>query len=160
MEKASKNKSIAIFDNEPIRRIWDEDQEKWYFSVVDVIKVLTESTNPQVYWRVLKKRLLDDGANETVTKCNGLKMMAPDRRMRETDTSDVEVILRIIQSIPSPKAELMKLWLARVGYERLRETVDIETAINRVRDHLIIFCQQLGRLSGLRNRHSNTALLK
>ncbi|KKQ38239.1 MAG: hypothetical protein US54_C0014G0004 [Candidatus Roizmanbacteria bacterium GW2011_GWA2_37_7] len=131
MKKQSKNKAIAIFEGKEIRRFWDEEKELWYFAVVDVIAALTNSNNPQVYWRVLKKRLIDEGSNETVTKCNGLKMLAPDGKMRLTDTADTETILRLIQSIPSPNAEPFKLWLARVGYERLEETADPELAINR-----------------------------
>lgn len=122
---------IAIFGGKRIRRHWNERQEKWYFSVVDVITVLTDSENPQVYWRVLKKRLIDEGSNETVTKCNALKMLALDGKMRLTDVADTEVILRLIQSIPSPNAEPFKLWLARVGYERIEETHDPELAIQR-----------------------------
>ena len=128
MNKISK---IAIFQGKRIRRHWDSEKELWYFSVVDVIAALTDSSNPQVYWRVLKKRLIDEGSNETVTKCNGLKMKAADGKMRVTDVADTEVMLRIIQSIPSPNAEPFKLWLARVGYERLEETADPELAINR-----------------------------
>jgi len=124
-------KQIALFEGQKIRRHWDDDKELWYFSIVDVIAVLTNSDNPQVYWRVLKKRLIDEGSNETVTKCNGLKMVASDGKMRLTDVADTEVILRLIQSIPSPNAEPFKLWLARVGYERLEETADPELAINR-----------------------------
>ena len=120
-----------MFEGQKIRRHWDEDKELWYFSIVDVIAVLTNSDNPQVYWRVLKKRLIDEGSNETVTKCNALKMLAPDNKMRLTDVADTETILRLIQSIPSPNAEPFKLWLARVGYERLEETADPELAINR-----------------------------
>src|SRR3989339_1975115 len=131
MKKQSKNKAIAIFEGNQIRRHWDEDKELWYFSVVDVLAVLTNSDNPSVYWRVLKKRLLDEGSNETVTKCNGLKMVAPDGKMRLTDAADTETMLRLVQSIPSPNAEPFKLWLARVGYERLEETADPELAINR-----------------------------
>src|SRR3989344_5211760 len=126
-----KEKRIAIFKGKQIRRHWDEKQEKWYFAVVDVIAVLTNSTNPQVYWRVLKKRLIDEGSNQTVTKCNGLKMMASDGKKRLTDVADTEVMLRLIQSIPSPNAEPFKLWLARVGYERLEETADPELATDR-----------------------------
>ena len=122
---------IAIFKGKRIRRYWDNKKELWYFSVVDVVAVLTNSNNPQVYWRVLKKRLIDEGSNETVTKCNGLKMKAADGKMRLTDIADTEVMLRIIQSIPSPNAEPFKLWLAQVGYERLEETADPELAINR-----------------------------
>jgi len=131
MKNNSKNKKIAIFEGKQIRRHWDEEKELWYFAVIDVIASLTNSNNPQVYWRVLKKRLLDEGSNETVTKCNGLKMMAPDGKMRLIDVADTEVLLRLIQSIPSPNAEPFKLWLARVGYERLEETADPELAINR-----------------------------
>ncbi len=122
---------IAVFQGQKIRRHWDGKNEKWWFAVVDVITVLSKSTNPQVYWRVFKKRLLDEGANETVTKCNGLKMIAADGKMRLTDIADTETILRIIQSIPSPKAEPFKLWLARVGYERIEESEDPEKAIQR-----------------------------
>ena len=131
MKKQSKNKAIAIFEGRQIRRHWDEEKELWYFAVIDVIATLTNSNNPQVYWRVLKKRLIDEGSNETVTKCNALKMTAPDGKMRLTDVADTEVMLRLIQSIPSPNAEPFKLWLARVGYERLEETADPEMAINR-----------------------------
>ena len=131
MNKILNKKAVAIFGNNKIRRIWDTDKELWYFAVVDVIKVLTDSNNPQVYWRVLKKRLIDEGSNETVTKCNGLKMMANDGKMRITDAADTETLLRLIQSIPSPNAEPFKLWLARIGYERLEETADPEIAINR-----------------------------
>lgn len=129
--KPQKSKKIAIFEGKQIRRHWDDEKELWYFAVVDVIAALTRSDNPQVYWRVLKKRLVDEGSNETVTKCNGLKMMAPDGKMRLTDAADTETLLRLIQSIPSPNAEPFKLWLARVGYERLEETADPELAINR-----------------------------
>ena len=122
---------IALFQGKQIRRLWNDKEEKWYFSVVDVVTVLTDSSNPQVYWRVLKKRLIDEGSGETVTKCNGLKMKAADGKMRVTDVADTEVMLRIIQSVPSPNAEPFKLWLARVGYERLEETADPELAINR-----------------------------
>jgi len=128
MRKASK---VAIFEGKQIRRHWDGENEKWWFAVVDIVSVLSESTNPQVYWRVLKKRLLDEGSNETVTKCNALKMLAEDGKMRLTDVADVETILRIIQSIPSPNAEPFKLWLARVGYERIEEAEDPEKAIQR-----------------------------
>ncbi len=128
-------KHIALFEGKQIRRHWDEAKEKWYFSVVDVVGVLSESENPQVYWRVLKKRLLDEGSNETVTKCNALKMLSIDGKMRLTDLADTEVMLRIIQSIPSPNAEPFKLWLAKVGYERLQEITDPEQALNRSREY-------------------------
>ena len=127
----SKPKGVAFFQGNQIRRHWDNHKELWYFSVVDVIAALTDSINPQVYWRVFKKRLIDEGSDETVTKCNGLKMKSVDGKMRITDVADTEVMLRIIQSIPSQKAEPFKLWLAQVGYERLEETADPELAINR-----------------------------
>ncbi len=122
---------LTIFEGRKIRRHWNKKAEKWYFSVVDIIAALTNSSNPQVYWRVLKKRLIDEGSGETVTKCNGLKMLAADGKMRLTDVADTETVFRIIQSIPSPNAEPFKLWLARVGYERVEETEDPERAINR-----------------------------
>jgi len=103
----------------------------WYFSVSDVIAILTKSVDPVAYWRKLKERLLKEGGNETVTKCHGLKMLAPDNKMRLTDAADTETLLRLIQSIPSPNAEPFKLWLAKVGYKRLEETADPEIAINR-----------------------------
>jgi len=121
---------ITPFEGRKIRTAWDEVQETWLFSVVDVIAALTDSQNPQTYWRVLKKRLKDEG-NETVTNCNGLKMPAPDGKMRLTDVADTEQLLRIIQSIPSPKAEPFKLWLAMVGRERIDEATDPELTINR-----------------------------
>jgi hypothetical protein len=129
--KNIKQKKLVLFQGKQIRRHWDDEKELWYFSVVDVITILTGSINPQVYWRVLKKRLIDEGSNETVTKCNGLKMIAADGKMRFTDVADTETMLRIIQSIPSPNAEPFKLWLAKVGNERLEETADPELAINR-----------------------------
>ncbi len=132
-EKNDNKKLIALFNEQPVRRVWNKEEEKWYFSVVDVVRVLTDSENPQVYWRVMKKRLLDEGSNETVTKCNGLKMEAPDGKSRLTDAADVETLLRLIQSIPSPKAEPFKLWLAKVGYERMQETIDPELTISRAR---------------------------
>src|SRR6187455_2797301 len=126
---------IIPFEDHTIRRVYDEKAEQWYFSVVDIISVLTGSENPQVYWRVLKKRLLAEGANETVTKCNGLKMLAPDGKMRLTDVADPETLLRLIQSVPSPKAEPIKLWLAKVGYERMQEMADPERSIDRAREN-------------------------
>ena len=122
--------SMKLFGDDKIRAIWDDEQEKWYFSVVDVVAVLTESPNPQTYWRVLKKRLKDEG-NETVTNCNGLKMRATDGKMRLTDVADTEQLLRIIQSIPSPKAEPFKVWLAKVGAERLDQMQDPELSIQQ-----------------------------
>ncbi len=124
------NDKIQIFEDKKIRTAWNEETEEWYFSVVDVIAVLTDSPNPATYWRVLKKRLKDEG-NETVTSCNGLKMTAADGKKRMTDVADTEQLLRIIQSIPSPKAEPFKMWLAQVGRERIEETIDPELAIDR-----------------------------
>ena len=124
-------KKIVLFEGRKIRRHWDQRKEKWYFSVVDVISILSESENPAVYWRVLKKRLIDEGSSETVTKCNGLKMEAADGKKRLTDVADTQTMFRIIQSIPSPNAEPFKLWLARVGYERVEEVEDPEKAIQR-----------------------------
>ena len=107
----SKNTKVAIFEGRKIRRHWDGEKEKWYFYVVYVVAALSSSENPQVYWRVLKKRLLDEGSSETVTKCNGLKMLAADGKMRLTDVADTETMFRMIQSIPSPNAEPFKLRL-------------------------------------------------
>ena len=125
-----KKEKLQNYQNKPIRTIWDEEREEWYFSIVDVIRVLTDSPNPQTYWRVMKKRLKDEG-NETVTNCNALKMKAVDGKMRMTDVADTQQLLRIIQSIPSPKAEPFKLWLAKVGAERIDETIDPELSIDR-----------------------------
>ena len=122
---------IALFEGKRIRRQWDDEKELWYFSVSDIVTVLTNSIDPLAYWRKLKERLLKEGGNETVTKCHALKMIAADGKMRLTDVADTEVLLRIIQSIPSPNAEPFKLWLAQVGYERLEETADPERAIDR-----------------------------
>ena len=121
---------IQLFEDKRIRTAWNEEKEEWYFSIVDVVAVLTDSPNPQTYWRVLKKRLKDEG-NETVTSCNALKMTAADGKRRLTDVVDTEQLLRIIQSIPSPKAEPFKLWLAQVGRERIEETIDPELTIDR-----------------------------
>ena len=125
-----KKNSIKLFGSDKIRAVWDDEQEKWYFSIVDVVAVLTESPNPQTYWRVLKKRLKDEG-NETVTNCNGLKMPAADGKMRLTDVADTEQLLRIIQSVPSPKAEPFKMWLAKVGTARLDQMQDPELSIQQ-----------------------------
>ncbi len=122
--------NIQLFEDKKIRTAWDEETEEFYFAVVDVIAVLTDSPNPQTYWRVMKKRLKDEG-NETVTNCNALKMTAADGKKRLTDVADTEQLLRIIQSIPSPKAEPFKMWLATVGKERIDETIDPELAIDR-----------------------------
>ena len=125
-----KKNSIKLFGDDKIRAIWDDELEKWYFSIVDVVAVLTESPNPQTYWRVLKKRLKDEG-NETVTNCNALRMRAADGKMRMTDVADTEQLLRIIQSVPSPKAEPFKMWLAKVGADRLDQMQDPELSIQQ-----------------------------
>ena len=124
------NDKLQLFENQKVRSAWDNENEKWYFSIVDVVRVLTDSKNPQTYWRVLKKRLRDEG-NESVTNCNGLKLMSADGKRRLTDVADTEQLLRIIQSIPSPKAEPFKMWLAMVGKDRIEEDIDPELAIGR-----------------------------
>ena len=124
------NDKIQLFENQRIRTAWDEEKEEWYFSIVDVVAVLTDSVDPTAYWRKLKQRLKAEG-NETVTNCHGLKMTAHDGKKRLTDVADTEQLLRIIQSIPSPKAEPFKLWLAQVGRERIEETIDPELTIER-----------------------------
>ncbi len=123
--------NMQLFEDQPIRTAWNEAEGEWYFSIVDVVRVLTESDNPQTYWRVLKKRLKDEG-NETVTNCNALKMKAADGKRRRTDVANTEQLLRIIQSIPSKKAEPFKLWLAQVGKERIDETLDPELIADRL----------------------------
>jgi hypothetical protein len=122
--------AIQIFEQKKVRTIWDEGQEKWYMSIIDVVSVLTESKDANAYWRKLKQRLKEEG-NETVTNCHGLKMLAPDGKMRLTDVADTEQLFRLIQSIPSPKAEPFKVWLAKVASERLEEMQDPELSIDR-----------------------------
>ena len=121
---------IALFENKKIRSVWVETEEEWYFSVVDVVSALTGSVDGRKYWNKLKQRLKEEG-NETVTNCHQLKMPAGDGKMRMTDAATTEQLLRIIQSVPSPKAEPFKLWLARVGTERIEETTDPELPIDR-----------------------------
>ena len=121
---------IQLFEERRIRTAWDEEKEEWFFSVVDVVAVLTDSKDPAAYWRKLKQRMREEG-NETVTNCHGLKMTAADGKKRLTDVADTEQLLRIIQSIPSPKAEPFKMWLAQVGRERIEETIDPELTIDR-----------------------------
>jgi len=125
------NDKIQLFEDKRIRTAWDEEKEEWFFSIVDVVGVLTDSPNPNNYWKVLKKRLKDEG-NESVTNCNRLKLKSPkDGKRYLTDVADTEQLLRIIQSIPSPKAEPFKMWLAQVGRERIEETIDPELTIER-----------------------------
>lgn len=124
-------KGVAIFEQRCIRRIWHD--ERWYFAVVDVIAALTDSSNPGQYWRTLKSRLASEGGDETVTKRNTFKMRAADGKLRDTDCADTETLLRIIQSIPSPKAEPFKQWLAQVGRERIAEADDPESSFEEWR---------------------------
>jgi len=136
-------KQIAIFEGQKIRRIWDEKTETWYFSIIDITAVLTEQPvfkKAQSYWTTLKNRLKQEG-NESVTKCDKLKMQSADGKFYLTDAANVETILRLVQSVPSKKAEPIKLWLARVGYERLQEITDPEKALNRSR----MYWQKMGR---------------
>ena len=123
---------IKLFEERQVRAAWDEQAEKWWFSVVDIIAVLTDSDfqAARKYWKVIKGRLAAEG-NEVVTNCYQLKLLAPDRKMRLTDVADTEQVLRLIQSIPSRKAEPFKMWLARVGSERIDETIDPEMSIDR-----------------------------
>ena len=130
----SQNDKIQLFENKRIRTAWDEEKEEWYFSVVDVVAVLTDQPDARhasTYWAVLKKRLNNEGADQLLTNCKQLKMTASDGKKRLTDVADAEQLLRIIQSIPSPKAEPFKLWLAQVGRERIEETIDPELTIDR-----------------------------
>jgi hypothetical protein len=131
---ANEKTNIKLFENKKVRSLWDGEQEKWYISIVDVIEVLTESVNPAAYWRKLKQRLKEEG-NETVTNCHGLKMQALDGKMRFTDVADIEQLFRLIQSIPSPKAEPFKLWLAEIARERLEEIDDPELGIERLMEY-------------------------
>ncbi|MFH1253219.1 MAG: BRO family protein [Candidatus Uhrbacteria bacterium] len=140
----SKNKnSLAIFEGQKVRRLWDKKQEKWFFSVIDIVAVLTNQIDykkAKSYWSTLKNRLKNEGS-ELITKCDRLKTIAQDGKIRETDMADVETLLRLIQSVPSKKAEPIKLWLAKVGYERIQEMSDPEKALNRSRG----YWQKMGR---------------
>lgn len=126
----TENDKIQLYENQPIRTAWDEENEEWYFSIVDVVSVLSDSKDANAYWRKLKQRLKEEG-NETVTNCHGLKMKAVDGKRRMTDVANTEQLLRIIQAIPSKKAEPFKVWLAQVGRERIEEIVDPELTIDR-----------------------------
>ncbi len=128
-----KDTQVQLFQKHNVRTLWDENQQQWFFSIIDVIAILTEQNDYQRsrnYWKVLKHRLLKEGS-QTVTNCNRLKMLAKDGKMRKTDVADTETLFRLIQSIPSPKAEPLKLWLAKVGYERIEEAEDPEIAFDR-----------------------------
>ncbi|GAC1596633.1 MAG: BRO family protein [Ginsengibacter sp.] len=127
---------IKLFESKQIRSQWDAEAEKWYFSITDIVAILTESVDPPAYWRKLKERLKKEG-NETVTNCHGLKMEAADGKMRMTDVADTEQLLRLIQSIPSPKAEPFKQWLAKVGYERIEESQNPEMSIDRAMENYL-----------------------
>ena len=135
------DKALAVFESYKIRRYYDEQSEAWYFSVIDVVGALTDSVNPRDYWFKMKIRVKSEDGLQLSTICRQLKMKAPDGKMRNTDTADVEVLLRIIQSIPSPKAEPFKQWLAKVGYERLQDMSDPARSLDRARE----YWQQHGR---------------
>ena len=126
----TKKETLKLFEERKVRTVWDDEKEKWYFSIVDVVSVLTDSVDATAYWRKLKQRLKGEG-NETVTNCHGLKMKATDGKMRLTDVADTEQLLRIIQSIPSPKAEPFKQWMAHVASERLDQMQDPELSIGQ-----------------------------
>ena len=126
----TKKQGIQLFEEKKIRTVWDDVAERWYFSIVDVVSVLTESKDPALYWRVLKKRLKDEG-NETVTNCNAFKLIAADGKMRKTDVADQEQLFRLIQSIPSPKAEPFKQWMAQVASNRIDQIQDPELSIEQ-----------------------------
>ena len=126
----TQHNKIQLFEEKKVRALWDDEAEKWYFSIVDAVAVLTDSVDPTAYWRKLKQRLKEEG-NETVTNCHGLKMLAPDGKMRMTDVADTEQLLRLIQSIPSPKAEPFKQWMAQVAAQRLDQMQDPELSIEQ-----------------------------
>lgn len=139
MEK-NNEKRLVIFEGKKIRRIWDEEKEIWYFAVMDIIEILTGTDRSRKYWNDLKTKLKAEGS-EVFEKIGQLKMQASDGKFYLTDAADVETILRLVQSVPSPKAEPFKLWLAKVGYERIQEISDPEKALNRSRD----YWQRMGR---------------
>ena len=128
--------AIKIFEEKKVRTVWDDEQQKWYFSIVDVISVLTESPNPNNYWKVLKNRLKKEGS-QLVTTCNQLKMQSSDGKFYKTDVADTEQLFRLIQSIPSPKAEPFKLWIAQIARERLDEMQDPELTIDRAMEQYL-----------------------
>jgi hypothetical protein len=132
---------IKLFEQQKVRTHWDEENQKWFFSVIDVISILTESVNPRDYWFKMKARVKTEDGLELSTVCRQLKMKATDGKMRETDVAETQVLLRIIQSIPSPKAEPFKQWLAKVGYERIQEIANPEQSLDRARENW----QKLGR---------------
>lgn len=127
--------NIKLFEEKKVRTYWDASEEQWYFSIIDVIEILTNSSNPRDYWFKMKIRIKSEDGLELSTICRQLKMKAADGKMRETDVADTKVLLRIIQSIPSPKAEPFKQWLAKVGYERMQEIVNPEQGVDRAREN-------------------------
>ena len=133
--------NIKLFESKQVRTHWDEKTETWFFSVIDVVGILTDSSNPRDYWFKMKKRVKTEDGFELSTNCRQLKMKASDGKLRDTDVVDTQSLLRIIQSIPSPKAEPFKQWLAKVGYERMQEIQDPEMSLDRARENL----QKLGR---------------
>lgn len=133
--------NIKLFENKKIRSHWDEKEQQWYFSIIDIVEILTDSTNPRDYWFKMKIRVKTEDGLELSTICRQFKLKALDGKMRETDVANVKVLLRIIQSIPSPKAEPFKVWLAKVGYERLQEISNPEQSLDRARENW----QKLGR---------------
>ena len=135
----TKKQAIKLFEEKKVRTVWDDEKEQWYFSIIDVCAVLTDSPNPRNYWKVLKHRLVKEG-NETVTNCNQLKLRADDGKMRLTDVANTEQLFRLIQSIPSPKAEPFKQWMAQVASERLDQMQDPEKSI----DQAIVDYKRLG----------------
>lgn len=132
---------VKLFEQQKVRTHWDEEEQKWFFSVIDVISILTESSNPRDYWFKMKIRIKTEDGLELSTVCRQLKMKAADGKMRETDVAETQVLLRIIQSVPSPKAEPFKQWLAKVGYERMQEIANPEQSLERARENW----QKLGR---------------
>ena len=132
---------VKLFEQQKVRTHWDEKEQKWFFSIIDVIAILTDSANPRDYWFKMKQRVKIEDGLELSTVCRQLKMKATDGKMRETDVAETQVLLRIIQSIPSPKAEPFKQWLAKVGYERMQEIADPEQSLDRARENW----QKLGR---------------
>lgn len=138
----TKTNQIQLFNDRKVRTVWDSDSEEWYFSVVDVVGVLTDSTDPSAYWRKLKQRLKNEG-NETVTNCHRLKLLAADGKMRLTDVASTQQMFRIIQSIPSPKAEPFKQWMAQVAATRLDQMQDPELSIEQTVSDLTLFASPL-----------------
>lgn len=131
----SNDNALAVFETFPIRRAYDEKTETWHFSVIDVVAALTDSVNPRDYWFKMKIRVKTEGGFQLSTICRQLKMKAPDGKMRKTDCANVEGLLRIVQSIPSPKAESFKQWLAKVGYERIQDMSDPARSLDRAREY-------------------------